>query len=334
MSSQLNNQFKMAHINTEIKEALVSVIVTTYDRQSYLKQALESAIRQTYRNIEIIVSDNCSPENPKALVESFQDSRIQFWRNETNIGSFANAISAFKKARGKYVTILMDDDLWEEDFLEKLVLPLEENPDLALAFCDHYIINSNSEIDYLTTEKCTRFYKRDLLKEGVYQPFYEIALVYAAVPIMAMIIRRDVVQWDDIPPEVDNSWDVYLNYLCCRSGRGAYYYPERLTRVREHAQSQTMLSGKKDVQAKIRKAKAELACYERFIADEQLQEFKPHFQQKWAYANTSLGIGLLRTKQLKGARPYFWRALRQKFDLRTMAALILSFTPAPITYRF
>jgi len=324
----------MAHINTEPKEALVSVIVTTYDRQSYLKQALESATRQTYRNIEIIVSDNCSPENPQALVESFQDPRIQFWRNATNIGSFANAMSAFKKARGKYVTILMDDDLWEEDFLEKLVLPLEENPDLAVAFCDHYIINSDSEIDYPATEKCTRFYKRDLLKEGVYQPFCEIALVHAAVPVMAMVIRTDVVQWDDIPPEVDNSWDVYLNYLCCRSGGGAYYYPGRLARYRQHDQTQTMLSGKKDVQAKIRKAKAQLACYERFIEDEQLQEFKPYFQQEWAHANTTLGVGLLRAQQLEEARPYFWRSLRQKVDLRTIAALILSFTPAPIAHRF
>lgn len=334
MSSQFNNQFKMAHINPEPREALVSVVVTTYDRKSYLKQALESAIRQTYRNIEIIVSDNCSPENPQALVESFQDPRIQFWRNATNIGSFANAMSAFKKARGKYVTILMDDDLWEEDFLEKLVPPLEENSDLAVAFCDHYIINSDSEIDYPATEQCTRFYKRDMLKEGVYQPFCEIALVRAAVPVMAMVIRRDVVQWDDIPPEVDNSWDVYLNYLCCRFGGGAYYYPERLTRYRQHDQTQTMLSGKKDVQAKIRKAKAQLACYERFIEDEQLQEFKPHFQQEWAHANTTLGVGLLRAQQLEEARPYFWRALRQKFDLRTMAALMLSFTPAPIAHRF
>jgi len=334
MSSQSNNQLKVAQDNTEPKEALVSVIVTTYDRQSYLKEALQSAVRQTYRNIEIIVSDNCSPENPQALVESFQDSRIQFCRNETNIGSFANAINTFKKARGKYVTLLNDDDLWEEDFLEKLMPPLEANPDLALAFCDHYIINSDSKIDYSATEKCTHVYKRDLLIEGVYQPFYEIALVHGAVSIMAMIIRRDVVQWDNIPPEVDNSWDVYLNYLCCLSGSGAYYYPERLTRVREHAQSQTMLSGKKDVQAKIRKAKAELFCYERFIADEQLQEFKPYFQQKWAHANTTLGVGLLRTQQLKEARPYFWQALRQKFNLRTMAALMLSFTPAPIACRF
>lgn len=332
MSSQFDTQIKMMHPDSG-SETLVSVVIPTYDRQLYLKEALESAIRQTYRNIEIIVSDNCSPENPQALVESFQDSRIQFWRNPTNIGSFANAMSAFKKARGNYVTILMDDDLWEEDFLAKLVPPLEANSDLVLAFCDHHIINSNSEIDYPATEKITRIYRRDLLKEGVYRPFCDIALVHAAVSVMAMIIRKDVVQWDDIPSEVDNSWDVYLNYLLCRSGRGAYYYPGKLTRVREHAQSQTILCGK-DFQAKIRKAKADLSCYERFIKDEQLQEFKPYFQHKWAQSHTTLGIGLLRAKQTEGARPYFWHALRQKFSLRTLAGLMLSFTPPQIACRF
>ncbi|MBD0261856.1 MAG: glycosyltransferase family 2 protein, partial [Tolypothrix sp. Co-bin9] len=45
------------------KKSLVSVIIPTYNRPKYLKQAIESAIKQTYKNIEIIVSDDCSPEN-------------------------------------------------------------------------------------------------------------------------------------------------------------------------------------------------------------------------------------------------------------------------------
>lgn len=318
------------------QEALVSVAIPTYNRPSYLKQAIESAVRQTYRNIEIIVLDNCSPENPQAIINSFQDPRIRFYRNATNLGMARNFIDVHKMARGKYVARLNDDDIWNEDFLEKLVPHLEANPNLVLAFCDHYMIDSDGTINYPATEENTRFYKRHQLQEGVYQPFCEIGLVHQAVAsAVAAVIRRDVVDWDNIPPEVGGLWDLYVAYLGCRSGGGAYYYPERLTRNRKHGQTDTMLSGGRDAQAKIRKAHSEIFCYERFLEDEQLQEFKPYFRQKWLHANTTLGIGLLRSQQLAEARPYLLRALsQQKFNLRTIAALILSFTPQSFASKF
>lgn len=322
-------------IYTNTEKPLVSVIIPTYNRPAYLKQAIKSAVGQTYQNIEILVSDNQSTENPQAIVESFQDSRIRFWRNETNLGMFANAINTTKKARGKYIASLNDDDVWNEDFLEKLVPFLEANRDLALAFCDHYVIDSSGAIDYAATERATRLWKRDQLKEGIYQPFCKIGLVYASVPsAVAAVIRRDVVDWANIPPEVEHKWDLYVTYLCCRSGLGAYYYPERLTRYREHTQSDTALGGRRDIEAKIRKAKVEIFCWERFMKDEYLQEFKPYFRQKWAQENTTLGIGLMRSGQIAEARPYFLRAMKeQRFNMRTMTALMLSFTLPSIASR-
>ncbi|WP_017316824.1 glycosyltransferase family 2 protein [Mastigocladopsis repens] len=317
------------------QQPLVSVITPTYNRPEYLKAALTSAIRQTYRNIEIIVSDNCSPENPLPIVESFQDPRIRFFRNSTNLGMFANTMNAFKKARGKYVASLLDDDMWEEDFLEKLVPPLEAHPNLALAFCDHYIIRGDGTIDDAATEQCSRYYKRASLKEGIYEPFSKLSLVDRSVSTAtAAVIRRDVVDWDSIPPEVGGSWDIYLNYLCCRSGLGAYYSPAKLTRYREHEQTDTMLSGGRNCQAKIRKAKADIFCYERFMEDDRLKELQPYFQQQWGHISTTLGIGLMRSQQLKEARSYFWRSLHQKLSLRTVAALMLSFTNPKIAAKF
>jgi glycosyltransferase involved in cell wall biosynthesis len=319
--------------NNSSQEPLVSIIIPTYNRQHYLKQAITSAVKQTYRNIEIIVSDNCSPESPQALVESFGDSRIRFFRQTQNVGMFANQMNAFKMAQGKYVASLHDDDMWNEDFLEKLVPPLEENPNTILAFCDQYIIDAQSRIDYAATEEYTRGYKRNHLSKGVHQPFYEIAVLHKSVPTAAAcVIRKELVDWDSIPQEVGGMWDLYLAYLCCRSGYGAYYYPERLMRYRAHEQTDTMLSGGRDVQAKIRKANAELFCYQRFMADEKLRNYQPHFKQKWLEAHTTLAIGLLRSHQAIQARSYLWRALwEQKFNLRTLAALTLSFTPEQLT---
>ncbi|PMB00468.1 glycosyl transferase, partial [Fischerella thermalis CCMEE 5328] len=246
-----------------------------------------------------------------------------------------NTIKAFKMARGKYVAALLDDDLWEEDFLAKLVPPLEANPNLVLAFCDHYVINADGTIDYELTEHCSQLFKRAELPEGIYQPFYKLGLVDQAVAsAMAAVIRKDVIDWDSIPPEVGGSWDVYLTYLCCRTGMGAYYYPQKLTRYRRHDQTETMQSGRLNYQAKIRKSQADMFCLEIFMQDENLQEFKTYFQQQWVKVSTSLGIGLMRSEQTKQARPYLWRSLRQQLNLRTIAALMLSFTPPKIAAKF
>lgn len=321
---------------SEYEQPLVSVITPTYNRPEYLKQALTSAINQTYQNIEIIVSDNCSPESPQAIVESFNDPRIRFYRNSSNLGMLVNTIKTFKYARGKYVASLLDDDMWEPDYLAKMVPLLEENSDLALAFCNHYVINASGEIDIAATEKCTHAYKRHNLEQGIHQPFTLHALVnQSACPAIAAVIRREIVDWDEFTSEIAGMWDVYLAYICCRSGKGAYYYPERLTRYREHEQTDTMQSGSRNAEAKIRKAKSEIYCYGKFLQDQSLAEFHSFFKQKWLHAHTTLAIGLMRSQQLQQARSYLYSALnQQKFNLRTLAALCISFAPKKLANHF
>jgi glycosyltransferase involved in cell wall biosynthesis len=317
----------------KLREPLVSVIIPTYNRPEYLKQAITSAVKQTYQNLEIIVSDNCSRENPQALVESFQDSRIKFWRHEENIGMLDNQFHGFKIATGKYVASLHDDDMWNEDFLSTLVPHLEANSDLILAFCDQYIIDGDSKINAAATEQNTRSYKRDQITEGIHQNFTKIGLVDKSIPTAAAcVIRNGVINWNDIPSEVGGMWDLYLTYLCCRSGYGVYYVPEKLTKYREHEQTDTMLSGGRNIQAKIRKAKSEIFCYQIFMDDENLREFHQFFKNLWLTANTTLGIGLLRDQQIAASRSYFWQTLsEQKFNLRTLAGLTLSFIPPILT---
>ncbi|AFY46355.1 glycosyl transferase [Nostoc sp. PCC 7524] len=316
-------------ININSSEPLVSVIIPTYNRPEYLQQAIASAIKQTYQNIEIIVSDNCSPENPQAIVESFQDSRIKFWRHPENIGMLPNQMNAFKMAQGKYVASLHDDDIWHEDFLAKLIPYLEADSSLVLAFSDQDVIDSQGKINLQQTEVYTHAYKRDKLAQGVYQNFAQIGLIDKSIPTAsACVIRNHIINWDTIPSEVGGMWDLYLTYLCCISGYGVYYYPERLTQYREHEQTDTQLSGSRNAQAKIRKAQSEIFCYKIFMEDIRLKVFRPYFQQKWLEAHTTLGIGLLRNQQTAAARSYLWQAFSQhKFNLRNLVALSLSFTP-------
>jgi glycosyltransferase involved in cell wall biosynthesis len=312
---------------------LVSVIIPTYNRPDYLKEALTSVVRQTYSNLEIIVSDNCSPENPQPLVESLQDDRIRLIRNEQNLGLITNTMNAFKQTQGTYVVCVNDDDQLEPDFLAKLVPPLETNPELVIAFSDHYMVDAAGEIDRAETEKFTRKHGRDRLQEGIYQPYWTLGLVGGPVAICSTVIRRSAVNWNEVPTEVGGAWDMYVHFLCARTGKGAYYCPDRLMRYRVHPQSHTSSYSAKNTATNIQRQQSHVLCYEHFLADDRLTPSHPPIHRAWAHAMTSIGINLIRANRPKEARPYLLQSLTRSPRLRTIAALLLSFTPPILTQR-
>ena len=98
---------------------LVSIGIPTYNRaDGYLRGCIESALNQTYPNLEIFISDNCSSDNTGTLVKSFNDPRIRYHRHDVNIGGNNNFNYCVKKARGIYFLLLHDDDLIDADFIE------------------------------------------------------------------------------------------------------------------------------------------------------------------------------------------------------------------------
>jgi glycosyltransferase involved in cell wall biosynthesis len=244
---------------------LVSVIIPTYNRLGYLEKAIQSVVSQSYSCLEIIVSDDCSPQNPQTLIDSFNDRRIVFRRNSTNLGNGLNVANAFQAAQGKYVASLNDDDNWDPDFLARLIQPLENNEMLAVAFCDHYIINADGMVQYDLTVENSRRWQRDRLAAGVHQPFWTIGLVHQSVsPASSALLRRSMIDWSALM-EVGVYWDYYLTYLACCQGYGAYYCPEKLTYYRLHENSETTQSGGKNAAAKIRKGRSGVFCYEKII---------------------------------------------------------------------
>jgi glycosyltransferase involved in cell wall biosynthesis len=98
---------------------LVTIGISTYNRADrYLKQALRSAADQTYPNLEIIVSDNCSTDTTGTIVAGFADPRIRYFRQASNIGAVKNFNFCVSQAHGAYFLLLHDDDLIDRDFIE------------------------------------------------------------------------------------------------------------------------------------------------------------------------------------------------------------------------
>lgn len=126
---------------------LVTIAIPTYNRaETYLRFTLESALKQTYPNIEIIVADNCSTDNTEELVKSYKDNRIRYYRHDKNIGANNNFNFCLQQARGKYFQLLQDDDLIDEDFIETCIKELSNDKNTGVIFTGTRIIDSDGNI--------------------------------------------------------------------------------------------------------------------------------------------------------------------------------------------
>lgn len=127
-----------------MKNPLVSICIPTHNRFSIFKQALKSAQKQTYKNIEIVISDNSSGNESKLLVSQFRDKRIRYYKNSSNIGSFSNVSRVAHLAKGKYIKYLLDDDLLKPDCVIKMVDILEKYPKVGVVMAPLEIIDEKS----------------------------------------------------------------------------------------------------------------------------------------------------------------------------------------------
>lgn len=108
-------------------QPLVTIGIATYNRPVWMKEAIESVLNQTYQNLEIIISDNCSedPDVEKICREYVQkDSRIKYFRQAKNIGAAKNGQFHCQKATGTYYLGLADDDRIDPTYIEKTLQAL------------------------------------------------------------------------------------------------------------------------------------------------------------------------------------------------------------------
>ena len=126
----------------------VSVIITSYNQQEYLREAIESAIDQTVAPFEIIVADDHSTDRTISVVKKFGDRRIRLVENQANLGIAGNWNKALSLATGKYVKVMGADDLLYPDCLHCQIEALEKpaNAGAVLAVCNSDVINANGQI--------------------------------------------------------------------------------------------------------------------------------------------------------------------------------------------
>jgi len=146
MPSEFNDDlwgFKMI----EGSYPLVTIAIPTYNRaDSYLRRALESAVNQTYGNIEVIVSDNCSTDNTEEAVQGFSAPRLRYFKHAENIGANDNFNFCVEQAKGDYFLLLHDDDMIDNDFVEVCMKAANHRTDIGIIRTGTRTIDSNGTV--------------------------------------------------------------------------------------------------------------------------------------------------------------------------------------------
>lgn len=149
------------HYGEEMRMPKVSVILTSFNHEKYIREAIDSVLNQTFTDFELIIWDDASADGSWAVINSYSDPRIKSFRNEVSkrgIYGINKAIS--EVASGEYIAIHHSDDVWEPNKLEKQVSYLDAHPEIGAVFTWVQIIDEhgvNSTGDWFDQENKTQW---------------------------------------------------------------------------------------------------------------------------------------------------------------------------------
>jgi glycosyltransferase involved in cell wall biosynthesis len=153
--------------NGSVEYPLVSVLITAYNREKYISEAIESVLTSTYTNFELIILDDCSNDRTVEIAEGFalMDPRIRVYVNENNLGDYRNRNKVAEYAKGKYIKYCDSDDKIFDWTLDYCVEMMEKHPDAGMG-----ILNLNEELkqEYLKPKDAINinFFQKEILAIG------------------------------------------------------------------------------------------------------------------------------------------------------------------------
>ncbi|MFH0702003.1 MAG: glycosyltransferase family 2 protein [bacterium] len=123
---------------------LVSIAMATYNGEKFLHEQLDSIYNQTYKNIEIVATDDCSNDNTVKILEEYKKKYgLKYYINEKRLGFKRNFERAVSLCRGKYIAFSDQDDIWASEKIETMINKINGN---SLIHSDGFIINENNKI--------------------------------------------------------------------------------------------------------------------------------------------------------------------------------------------
>jgi len=169
---------------------LVSIVIPLFNAKDYIAETIESVLKQSYKNIELIVVDDCSTDGSYELVEDFskRDSRVKLIRLEQNFGGPAKPRNiGVKNSKGDYIAFLDADDIWEEEKLEVQIGLMEQE---GYNFTSTNILNVDENLkDIDKRYSISNFLRRISKKRGVCD-----LIKNSFIATSSVVVKRDIIE--------------------------------------------------------------------------------------------------------------------------------------------
>lgn len=216
---------------------LISIVVTSYNYQEYLKDTINSVISQTFKNWEMIVIDDASTDCSLEIIKEFvnNDNRIKLIENKENLGLKKSMQKGVEAASGEWIAFLESDDMWREDYLEHKAAIIKEYPDLGLIFNDVELFGDERKIKLLkpTFERNRKFLNKQKFPKNM---FKDLNIQNRVVTFSSVMIKKTVLQDINWNVPVDKLLDWWL-YIQISYKNKFLYIPEKLTKWQIHPKS-------------------------------------------------------------------------------------------------
>ena len=232
---------------------LVSVIVPNYNHAPYLDARIRSIVDQTYKNVEILLMDDCSPDNSREVLKSWaaRDDRVTLLFNEANSGSpFHQWQKGARWAQGKYLWIAESDDVAELDMLATHVAALESNERAVLAYSQSEIIDEEGQPvsswneQYRVIFGSTVHWEARFTAQGKDEVANRIVFSNTIPNASGVLFRKSAFDEAGVPEttwKLNGDWLFYARLL--QLGE-VEFFPEARNKFRLHRQTQRMRSTK------------------------------------------------------------------------------------------
>jgi glycosyltransferase involved in cell wall biosynthesis len=220
---------------------LVSILIPVFNRQSLIAETIQSALQQTYKNIEVVVVDNASTDRTWEVVQKIapRDDRVKCFRNEENIGPVRNWKRCIDEATGKYGKILWSDDLIASDFIQETLPFLANDDEIGFVYTKVAIFDDADNKDF----ECYHLDKTGIYDSEQYIQGVIVDYEYPVSPGCAIFRLEDLREHllIDIPNKKGSDFsmhaignDLLIFLLTANKYRKFAYVDEKLSFFRSH----------------------------------------------------------------------------------------------------
>lgn len=217
-------------------EEQIDILLATYNGEKYIREQIDSILAQTYKNIKLIISDDCSKDRTTEILKEYEskDNRVELYIQQENLGVVKNIEFLLNKVESPYYMLADQDDYWMPEKVEKSLETIKtKNADLV--FGDLEVVDENLKTIYPSFND----YMLLTRKINKYIDSYKVNYLYNCVTGCTVLAKKETISFILPLPTTSEHviHDYWMGLMVALNGKLAYI-PEKLIKYRQHGENQ------------------------------------------------------------------------------------------------